>query len=230
MSIASFALCGLAVGFAIAAAIGPIGLLCIRRTIAEGRAIGLASGLGAVTADAAYASVAAFGLTTISDLLVAERRPLGVAGGAALFLLAARTWWRRAAEGPWAGDEAGVGELPPGTCPPRTRRLPLDQPRRASLSPPASRRPGSRWPIRRRSSRSPPRSWDRLVGRGGPDAAALVLGVFCGSAAWWLLLVAAVGALRPRLGPRPLRRVSAASAVLIAALGALAIAGSLARA
>ena len=73
---------GLIVGFAIAAAIGPIGLLCIRRTLVEGVRVGAASGLGAATADAVYASIAAFGLTAASDLLVGQRRPLGIVGGA----------------------------------------------------------------------------------------------------------------------------------------------------
>ena len=61
---------GLVVGFAIAAAIGPIGLLCIRRTLVEGAVVGAVSGLGAATADGIYASVAAFGLTAVADFLV----------------------------------------------------------------------------------------------------------------------------------------------------------------
>ena len=47
-----FLLRGLVIGFSIAAPVGPIGVLCIRRTLAEGRASGLVSGLGAATADA----------------------------------------------------------------------------------------------------------------------------------------------------------------------------------
>ena len=50
----NFMLKGVAIGFAIAAPVGPIGVLCIRRSLAEGRRIGLATGLGAATADAAY--------------------------------------------------------------------------------------------------------------------------------------------------------------------------------
>ena len=80
---------GLIVGFAIAAAIGPIGLLCIRRTLVEGVRVGAASGLGAATADAVYASIAAFGLTAASDLLVGQRRPLGIVGGCFPVALAA---------------------------------------------------------------------------------------------------------------------------------------------
>jgi threonine/homoserine/homoserine lactone efflux protein len=60
---------GLVVGFSIAAPVGPIGLLCIRRTLARGRAVGFVSGLGAATADAAYGAVAGFGLTALSGFL-----------------------------------------------------------------------------------------------------------------------------------------------------------------
>ena len=67
---------GLAIGFAIAAAIGPIGLLCIRRTLVEGTAVGVASGLGAATADGLFASIAAFGITALADLLVGGPRPV----------------------------------------------------------------------------------------------------------------------------------------------------------
>ncbi|MCB0207269.1 MAG: LysE family translocator, partial [Anaerolineae bacterium] len=53
---------GLVIGLAIAAPVGPIGVLCIRRTLAEGRLAGLVTGLGAATADTVYGAVAAFGL------------------------------------------------------------------------------------------------------------------------------------------------------------------------
>ncbi|MDQ5812970.1 MAG: LysE family translocator, partial [Actinomycetota bacterium] len=61
---------GIIIGFAIAAPVGPIGVLCIRRTLAEGRASGFVSGLGAATADAVYGAIAAFGLTLITDFLL----------------------------------------------------------------------------------------------------------------------------------------------------------------
>ena len=73
---------GFVLGFTIAAAVGPISLLCIRRTLAEGRVVGLVSGLGVATADATYGAIAAFGLTAVTDLLVDWRRALGLVGGA----------------------------------------------------------------------------------------------------------------------------------------------------
>lgn len=72
---------GLVLGFSIAAPVGPIGLLCIRRSLAYGRGHGLATGLGAATADAFYGAVAAFGLTAISDLLVSYQTYLQIFGG-----------------------------------------------------------------------------------------------------------------------------------------------------
>ena len=67
-----FLLRGLLIGFSIAAPVGPIGVLCIRRTLADGRVSGLVSGLGAATADAVYGSIAGFGLAFISNFLVSQ--------------------------------------------------------------------------------------------------------------------------------------------------------------
>jgi predicted secreted hydrolase/threonine/homoserine/homoserine lactone efflux protein len=75
---------GLIIGFSIAAPVGPIGLLCIRRTLANGWLAGLLSGLGAATADALYGSIAAFSLIAVSSLLVSLQFWLRLAGG--LFL------------------------------------------------------------------------------------------------------------------------------------------------
>src|ERR1700688_2684883 len=82
---------GLAVGLAIAAPVGPIGLLCIRRTLSDGQRYGLASGLGAATADACYGVVAGFGLTFLSRFLVAQQFWLTLGGGVFLCYLGART-------------------------------------------------------------------------------------------------------------------------------------------
>src|SRR5512135_3939159 len=88
---ASFFLRGLIVGFSIAAPVGPIGVLCIRRTLASGRAVGLLSGMGAATADAFYGSIAAFGLTFISNFLLQQQTALRILGGAFLCYLGIRT-------------------------------------------------------------------------------------------------------------------------------------------
>ena len=82
---------GFVLGFTIAAAVGPISLLVIRRTLSEGRVVGLASGLGVATADATYGAVAAFGLGAITQALVDARHLLGLVGGLFLLWLAWRT-------------------------------------------------------------------------------------------------------------------------------------------
>jgi len=82
-----FFLKGIAIGFAMAVPVGPIGILCIRKTLTEGRLRGFVIGLGAATADLFYASVAAFGLTFISDILVSEKFWIRLVGGALLLFL-----------------------------------------------------------------------------------------------------------------------------------------------
>jgi threonine/homoserine/homoserine lactone efflux protein len=194
---------GLAIGFAIAAAIGPIGLLCIRRTLVEGVPVGVASGLGAATADGLYASIAAFGLTALSDLLVGARRPLGVVGGAFLVVLAIRQFRSH----PSAAPDAPPRSLLAAWA--TTAGLTLANP--ATILSFAAAFVGL-----------------GLAGHDLPSAAALVAGVTSGSSAWWLMLAALVAAFRPRLGPAGLARLAAGSSVLIGLLGATAVAASLA--
>ena len=192
---------GFVLGFTIAAAVGPISLLCIRRTLAEGRLVGLVSGLGVATADATYGAIAAFGLTAVTDLLVDARRVLGIVGGLFLLWLAWRTFTAVPAEAARAEGTARRG-LPGAYL--STLGLTLTNPM-TILSFAAL-----------------------FVGLGvtGGDAlgaTALTLGVFAGSAAWWVILVGAVGAFRTRITPRGLRRVNMASGVLIGAFALVAL-------
>src|SRR5512135_2615737 len=84
---------GFLLGFAIAAPVGPIGVLCIRRTLADGRLIGFLSGLGAATADMFYGSIAAFGITALQQLLVRQQGWLRLVGGVFLLYLGLRTFF-----------------------------------------------------------------------------------------------------------------------------------------
>ena len=77
---------GCTIGFAIAAPVGPIGLLCIQRSLRYGLKIGLMTGLGAATADTLYGLIAALGLTALSSLLIAHQGWIHFLGG--LFLMA----------------------------------------------------------------------------------------------------------------------------------------------
>jgi threonine/homoserine/homoserine lactone efflux protein len=83
---------GLLIGFSIAAPVGPIGVLCIRRTLTNGRMSGLMSGLGAATADGFYGAVAAFSLTLISNVLVGQQLWFRITGGSFLLYLGIRTF------------------------------------------------------------------------------------------------------------------------------------------
>lgn len=79
--LASFALKGLAIGLSISAPIGPVGVLCIRRTLTLGRAFGFATGLGVATADVVCGCVTGFAMNSISGLLIRERPLLDCVGG-----------------------------------------------------------------------------------------------------------------------------------------------------
>lgn len=98
---------GSLVGLAIAAPVGPIGLLCIRRSRAEGRASGLLSGLGAATADAVYGAVAALGLTAVCALLIREHFRISMAGGVFRCYLGVRTF----IAAPHSGRRADTGRV-----------------------------------------------------------------------------------------------------------------------
>jgi threonine/homoserine/homoserine lactone efflux protein len=192
---------GFVLGFTIAAAVGPISLLVIRRTLAEGRVVGLVSGMGVATADATYGAIAAFGLTAVTDLLVDWRRALGIVGGLFLLWLAWRTI--RSVPGEAASLANGGRRGLPGAYV-STLGLTLTNPM-TILSFAAL-----------------------FVGLGvtGGDAAGaalLTLGVFAGSAAWWVVLVTAVGALRSRLTPSGMRRINVVSGTLIGAFALVSL-------
>src|SRR5260370_40264291 len=82
---------GSILGFSIAAVVGPIALLCIRRTLSAGFGVGFMSGLGAAPADASYAAVPGFGISAVAAVLVDQRQWLRVIGGLFLGYLALRT-------------------------------------------------------------------------------------------------------------------------------------------
>ena len=83
---------GIFVGFALAVPIGPIGILCIRKTLNEGQLRGLIIGLGGATADLLYGCIAAFGLSVISNILFSQRIWIRLIGGIILITLGARTF------------------------------------------------------------------------------------------------------------------------------------------
>ena len=76
----SLALQGLLIGLAVAAPVGPMSLLTVRRTLDRGLSAGLVSGVGIACADATYGAIAAFGLTSLSDVLIDHQRVIRIAG------------------------------------------------------------------------------------------------------------------------------------------------------
>ncbi len=99
---------GIGAGLAIAAPVGPIGLLCIRRTISDGRSAGLATGFGAATADFMYGLIVALGFTSLGERLTGASAWLHWAGAAFLLWLGFRILRER----PAAGAASARGLLP----------------------------------------------------------------------------------------------------------------------
>ncbi len=201
-----FFLRGLVIGFSIAAPVGPIGVLCIRRTLAEGRRYGLASGLGAATADALYGAVAGFGLTVVRDVLTGQQGWLRLIGGAFLLYLGARTFLAKPAQESARAQGRGLFGAYASTF-----ALTLTNPMTILSFAAIFAGLG-------------------LADSGGdfPAAATLVLGVFGGSAAWWLTLSGAVSLVRARFDARALAWVNRLSGAIIVAFGLTALASLLA--
>lgn len=206
----TFLLRGFIIGFSIAAPVGPIGILCIQRTLRYGRMTGFISGLGAATADAIYGMVAGLGLTAISGLLLSQGSLLRLAGGVFLCYLGIRTFLERPASGGQAAAE-GSANLPLKNAYATTVALTLTNPMTilsftaifAGLGLAAG---GSTW----------------------ASALALVLGVFFGSASWWLTLSFVSGLFRQKLGtPGGLRWINRISGAVILGFGIASLASLL---
>jgi threonine/homoserine/homoserine lactone efflux protein len=86
---------GIAVGIVIALPVGPVGVLCVRRTLFEGMAFGLLSGLGAAAADAIFGVIACFGLTVVRDQILQYSNMLSAAGGVFLLYVGCRALLER---------------------------------------------------------------------------------------------------------------------------------------
>lgn len=202
-----FFLKGLLLGFSIAAPVGPIGVLCIRRTLAYGRRSGLTSGLGAATADALYGCVAAFGLTAISHFLVHHQWWLRFGGGGFLFYLGTRIFLSR-----------------PGGAPPAARRLALTGDYFSTFFLTLTN------PLTLLSFAA---IFAGLgLGTAGGTfliAGMLVAGVFLGSALWWWILSSGISAFRHRFNPRGLGWINRISGLVILGFGGAALVSSLGR-
>jgi threonine/homoserine/homoserine lactone efflux protein len=197
----NFFLRGLIIGFSIAAPVGPIGVLCIRRTLAQGLESGLVSGLGAATADAIYGSIAGLGLTFVSNLLIRQQLWLKLIGGVFLCYLGVKTFMSLPAK--HAAKAEGNNLI---TAYASTFFLTLTNPMTilsftaifAGLGVASTR-------------------------ENYASAIVLVFGVFIGSALWWLLLSGGIALFRTTFTPTRLHWVNRISGVMITMFGLLAL-------
>jgi threonine/homoserine/homoserine lactone efflux protein len=197
-----FFLKGLIIGFVIAAPLGPIGILCARRTLIFGRRAGFFSGMGAATADCIYGFVAAFGLTLVSDFLAGHNVLLRLAGGSLLCLLGVKTMLTAPAPKhdypkslkKFAGMYSSAFFL--------TLTNPMTIFSLAAVF-----------------------AGFGLAGTKGSvsSAATLIVGVFLGSAIWWLFLIGLFSLFRRQFRSHQLRWVNLISGGIITATGILAL-------
>lgn len=193
---------GLLIGLLVAAPVGAIGILCIRRTLAAGRLVGFLTGLGAATADACYGAVAALGMTSVSGVLIAHQGWVRVAGGLALGYLGVRTVRASADAASAASAVRGLASAYGSTV-----ALTLANP--GTILTFAAIFAGAGFAAA-----------DRVA------AALLILGVFLGSALWWLILSSVVGLLRHRCTPPRLRWVNRLAGAALVAFGVIAVASA----
>ncbi len=194
---------GVLLGVVTAAPVGPIGVLCIRRTLSQGRWVGFVSGVGAASADAIYALIAGFGVTGLTALLMDYSGWLRVIGSLVFCYLGARIFFARAAQEPapvdgkgWLGVYGSIFFL--------TLTNPL-------------------------TIGSFVTSFTAFgLGFEGNDyavALAMVVGVFGGSLLWWFLLCSGVSLLRERITGRILQWVNriAGGCIFLVGLGLLVL-------
>ncbi|MBW4659676.1 MAG: LysE family translocator [Drouetiella hepatica Uher 2000/2452] len=193
---------GLLIGFSIAAPVGPIGILAIRRTLTLGKRAGLVTGLGAATADAIYGCIAGFGLTAVSDLLLGQAFWLKLVGGLFLCYLGVKTFISHPAE------ETGVIENNRAYWSMYTSTVLLTLTSPATILSFAAVFVGL-----------------GLATMGGnyTTAAVLVAGVFSGSALWWLLLSSGADLLRGKFTPQRLRGLNRISGLILLTFGIIAL-------
>jgi len=192
---------GFIIGLSIAAPVGPIGLLCIQRTLSHGRISGFVSGIGAATADAIYGVIAGFGLTFLSGFLVAQQFGLRLVGGFFMCFLGIRTAIKRPSLISDQGDSKGL----PGnylTAFILTLTNPMTIFSFAGIF----------------------AALGLTQNQGDPSSAMiLVLGVFSGSATWWLILSQGVGYFRSKISLQWMLRINLLAGSVILIFGILAL-------
>ncbi|VBB07488.1 lysine-type exporter protein (lyse/ygga) [Lucifera butyrica] len=199
---------GMLMGLLIAVPVGPIGILCVRRSLTEGRHSGLFSGLGAATADALYGSIAGFGLTFVSAFLISHELWLRLAGGLFLVLLGIRTL---------------LTQPPAKSC--QENRIATGQKKSSML-----RMYVSTFfltlanPITILSFASIFAAMGMAgAKRGYVPIIIMIMGVFIGSSAWWLLLTGVISLFNLKCNTEVLRWVNKISGTLLTLFGLVAV-------
>ncbi|MGB8603093.1 MAG: LysE family transporter [Rhizomicrobium sp.] len=201
---------GALLGFFAAIPIGPVNLICIRRTLHFGTYYGFMSGLGAALGDCMFASITAFGITALSQLIVGYSFPMQLFGGLFLMAFGIRTFF-----------------APP---PPNFRER-LSAP--VKSAPSQARAVASTFML----TVSNPATFfaytaliagvgifaDARTNTSFLTASFVVLGVFVGSALWWLTLTTVVGLLHARINDAIVRRINEVSGLLVATFGAIVL-------
>lgn len=194
---------GIIIGFSIAAPVGPIGLLCIQRTVMNGVRSGLSSGLGAASADAIYGAIAGIGIGIISTFLITESAWIQLTGGIALFAIGIRIYFK----------ETSREKKEPGA----SRNRELKNYFSTFVLTLAN-------PITILSfmaiftSLGIAGSEDKVV-----SAGFLIVGVFTGSSLWWVFLTAAVAKVSRNPGTTLLDFVGRISGLIIIGFGLFGI-------
>ncbi len=190
------------IGISIAAPVGPIGVLCIRRTLANGRLAGFVSGLGAASADMVYGAIAAFGLSAITGLLLDNAFWLKLIGGLFLMYLGVKTFREKPSDKPAEATADGLWSMYLSTF-----FLTITNP--MTILSFAAIFAGT------------------MLGTTTGSPLVMVAGVFTGSAAWWLTLSFIVGILRDRLTQTHMAWINRISGAIIIAFGVYALASGI---
>ena len=194
-----FLLKGIAVGIVIAVPVGPVGVMCVRRTIFEGKRAGFVSGLGAATADALFGLIAAFGLTFVSDWLIGYHQWLRIAGGCYLLYI---------------GGSALLAEPKvKRSSEPDAEGLLRDFLSTFALT---LTNPITILALKKKKKKKNLTGEDATFAR----AAVMVLGVWLGSLLWWLTLTFGLGSLFRSFEARHLKWINRASGVILVLCGA----------
>ncbi len=207
-----FLIKGLLIGLAIAAPLGPIGLLCMNRTQAAGPLVGFTCGLGAATAEALHALAGMIALAAIAQWIVDDPLALRIAGGIFLVYLGARTFMR------------------PSMILPPASKAPAPQANGAQAAFLATFRLTLANPVTVLGFAAMFAGLGAAPGRllsADTAAAVLILGVFLGSILWWLVLSTLIGRLRPHIGVHTLTLINRLCGTVLTAFGLYAIAALL---